>query len=181
MSRLPRRWVSTVILVPVLLTAAGAAVAETRSFKAAMSWNGHGRVLQINTSETEFLGVIEGILYIESAQGSLDEGFVECTVKQRMDISSGQASSEGNCVIIQSGDDNVFAEYRCEGQVGACRGRFTLTDGTGRFSGIKGASPMIVRSPLHHVSGSQTDQENLVVRNGVLLLTDLEVTLKEGR
>ena len=39
----------------------------------------------------------------------------------------------------------AFAEWTCEGKVGACKGTFTLTGGTGKYAGVTGSSEMIVR------------------------------------
>ncbi len=168
------------VALAVLVWTTGAA-AETTSAKAAMSWNGHGRVLQINTDEMELLGVAEGILYYESSEGELDQAFIECTFVQRLRIKSGEASARGNCLIVQSGEDNVFAEHRCDGRAGACEGRFTLTGGTGRFEGISGGSPLIIRSSLHQLIDPGADMEEVVIRNGVLLLPDLQFSLPGGR
>ena len=145
-----------------------------------MSWNGHGQVFQIGIDEQEFMGVIEGVLYIETSEGALDEAFIECTVKQQLRLGSKETTAQGNCVIVQSPEDNAFAEYRCDGAIGACRGQFKLTGGTGRFEDIKGSSELIIRSPLRHLAHSLTDVEDLVVSNGVAVLPNLKYRLKGG-
>ena len=172
-----RKWGAALIL-GLLSVVAGAA--ETGSLKGVLSWSGHGRVFQIGVDEQEFMGVLEGVLYIETSEGALDEAFMECTVKQLLHAGDNQTRAHGNCVIIQSGADNVFAEYRCEGAIGACRGTFNLTGGTGRFEGIKGGSDLIIRSPMRHLARSLTDTEDLVVDNGVALFPELRYRLKGG-
>ena len=166
-----------VALALSLLPWTGNAAGE-ESLRAVMSWSGHGQFLQINLNEQDFLGMIEGILYIETSEGVLDEAFMECTVKLRIHTRDKETNAEGNCLIIQSGEDNVFAEYQCNGPPGACNGSFNLTGGTGRFEGIQGKSELIIRSPMRHLTNALTDVENLVVDNGVMLLPDLKYRLK---
>ncbi|MEM8562105.1 MAG: hypothetical protein AAGF57_07705 [Pseudomonadota bacterium] len=164
----------------ILLLSSDASSAESASLKAAMSWNGHGKMLQISASEMQFLGVIQGILYIESSEGELDEAFVECTVIQILQLESQEGNAEGNCLLVQDTDNTVFAEHRCRGVAGSCEGIFTITGGTGRFKGAAGQSPLVVRSPLHAIIQPGTDVEDMVIHNGVLLLPDLQVTRPGG-
>ena len=163
------------------LLAAVSVQAEEGSLKGVMSWEGHGRVLQIDIDHKEFLGVFEGILYIETVEGAIDEAFVECSVKQLLDLRTSTTDAHGNCMLVQSGTDNIFARYECKGELGACKGTFTLTGGTGEFEGIEGSSPLVMRSPLHKLSRDLTDVENLSVSNGVSVLTGLDYRMKGGK
>lgn len=145
-----------------------------------MSWTGHGKMLQISNKEMQFLGLIEGILYIESAEGDLDEAFVECTVVQVLQVGSQEGSAQGHCLLIQDGENTVYAEHSCRGVAGSCKGVFTITGGTGRFEGAAGVSPLIVRSPLHAIVQPGANLEEMVIHNGVLLLPDLQVSRSGG-
>jgi hypothetical protein len=144
---------------------------------AVLSWAGHGQVFQIGINKQEFMGVLEGVLYLDSAAGALDDAFMECTVKQQLDLQSKTTSAQGNCVITQSPEDNIFAQYQCEGAIGACTGKLQLTSGTGKFENISGASDIVVRSPMRHLASSLTDMEDLVVPNGIVLFTNLAYKL----
>ncbi|MEM1114481.1 MAG: hypothetical protein AAGI11_21395 [Pseudomonadota bacterium] len=145
-----------------------------------MSWNGHGKMLQISPDQSQFLGVIQGILYIESSEGELDEAFVECTVIQLLKLESQEGDAQGNCVLVQDPDNTAFAEHSCRGFAGSCKGTFTITGGTGQFEGAAGQSPLIVRSPMNVLIQPGIDVEDMVINNGVLLLTDLQVTRPGG-
>jgi hypothetical protein len=157
-----------------------AGAAETRSLKAAMSWSGNGHVFQIDVNTREFLGALEGVLYIETSEGALDEAFMECSIKQKLYLEDGKTSAHGNCLIVQSGEDNVFAEFSCDGAIGACKGEFNLSGGTGRFEGITGRSELIIRSPLRQLVYNMTDVEDLVVDNGIALFPTFTYRLKGG-
>ncbi|MGI9327733.1 MAG: hypothetical protein ACR2PZ_21125 [Pseudomonadales bacterium] len=162
------------------LSCSGTVIAEkAQSLKAVASWTGSGRVTQIGTNATEFLGTLKGIMYVETAAGALNEAFIECTAKQTLKEKS-QTSISGNCGIVVSGEDNVYATYQCAGEPGACSGRFKLTEGTGRFKGISGESPMTVRSPLRFLANDLHGQESITISHGVLILSDLSYSVRGG-
>ncbi len=172
--------VRTLLLVLVGLSCSGPVWAEqTQSLKAVISWTGSGRVMQIGTDVAEFLGALKGIMYVETSEGQLNEAFIECTAKQILEGDSGTSIS-GNCGIVISGEDTVYATYQCAGQQGACSGRFTLTDGTGKFKGISGQSPMTLRSPLRHLARGLQGLETITVSHGVIILSDLSYSVPGG-
>ena len=116
-------------------------------------------------------------MYIESAEGAMDEAFVECPIVQSIDLSNQSITSTGNCTIVVSTEDAVFAELVCEGVKGFCLGEFKLTGGTGRFSGISGSGEMTVRSPMHALVADLSDGTVLNVASGILQIPALTFTL----
>ena len=76
------------LLLAVIAVQAGAA--ESTQLKAVISWSGQGRVLQSGLDEQEFLGNLDGIIYIETSKGAMDEAFVECTAKQHLHHGEGR-------------------------------------------------------------------------------------------
>jgi len=171
--------IKTPLFAALLAMTSPAALAD--SLSAAMSWNGHGQLFQVGVNHQEFLGAIDGIMYFETASGALDEAFVECTAKQSLHRGERKTRAHGNCLIVQSGDDTAYAEYQCDGEIGACKGTFTLTGGVGRLAGISGKGKMILRSPLRQVTPDTSSSESITIRNGVLLLPDLQYTIPGGR
>lgn len=162
----------------LLLLSHGALAAENQmEAGAAIAWSGEGRVFRTTPNQVEFLGAIEGIMYIESSSGELDEAFVECSFKQVVKDGSASTSGSGNCMIIQSADDSAFAEFDCSGVIGACRGEFRLTAGTGKLKGITGSSPLIMRSPLRHMLDGISNGSIIGVDSGIALLLDLKYSL----
>jgi hypothetical protein len=135
--------------------------------------------MQIGTNVTEFLGALKGIMYVETSEGQLNEAFIECTAKQTLEDES-ETSISGNCGIVISAEETVYATYQCAGQPGACSGRFTLTEGTGKFKGISGQSPMTLRSPLRHLAHGLQGQETITVSHGVIILSDLSYSVRGG-
>ncbi|MCX2980337.1 hypothetical protein EYC98_05565 [Halieaceae bacterium IMCC14734] len=162
----------------ILMLSHGALAAENQmEAGAAIAWSAEGRVFRTTPDQIEFQGALEGIMYIESSSGALDEAFVECSFKQVVKDGSETTHGSGNCMIIQSADDSAFAEFDCNGVIGACRGEFRLTAGTGRLKGIKGSSPLIMRSPLRHMLDGISNGSVIGVDSGIALLLDLKYTL----
>ena len=161
----------------ILCAWSGVTFAESRTVTAVIPWQGQGQIFPIDTDKLRFLGSIEGIMYVETTEGPLNEAFVQCPIVQEIDLSSQTTSATGNCTIVVSTEDAVFAELTCSGMQGYCSGEFTLTGGTGRFSGISGSSPMTVRSPVHALAQNLSDGTVLQIAAGILQLPELVITL----
>jgi len=157
-----------------------AQAAEHKNLAAVIAWSGTGRVFQTGPQRMEFLGALEGIMYIETSEGDIDEAFVECSIKQHLLNDSAKTQATGNCMIVQSPADSVFAEFDCNGQVGSCKGEFRLTEGTGVFEGIRGSSKLIIRSPLAHVARGLTNGSEVGVSSAVAILPDLNYITPAG-
>ena len=166
---------ATAILI--LLSWSGASYADTKTVSVVVPWQGQGQIFPVGTDRLHFQGSIEGIMYIESAEGAMDEAFVQCPIIQSIEISSQSISSTGNCTIVVSTEDAVFAELACEGVRGFCLGEFKLTGGTGRFSGISGTGKMTVRSPVHALAADLSDGTALNIAAGILQIPALTFTL----
>ncbi len=116
-------------------------------------------------------------MYVETAEGDMDEAFVRCPIVQNIDATNQTTSASGNCTIVVSTEDAVFSEITCEGRAGLCSGEFKLTGGTGRFAGISGSGNMIVRSPVHALAADLSDGTVLHVASGILQLPELKIKL----
>jgi len=166
---------ATAILI--LFGWSGVSYADTKTVSVVVPWQGQGQIFPIGTDRLHFQGSIEGIMYIESAEGAMDEAFVQCPIIKSIEISSQSISSTGNCTIVVSTEDAVFAELACEGVRGFCLGELKLTGGTGRFSGINGAGEMTVRSPVHALAADLSDGTVLDIAAGILQIPALTFTL----
>jgi len=171
-------WNFLALLLTVVTAQASAA--DSTELKAVISWSGVGKVTQSGDNQQEFLGELDGIIYIETSEGIIDEAFVECTVRQHLRRGEGSTELDGKCLIVQSTDDTISAEFECSGELGACKGTFRLTGGTGKFTDIIGSSSMILRSPLRHLAINMQTEDQLVVRHGVIVLPNLSYRLTGG-
>jgi len=155
----------------------GAVYAETNTISVVIPWQGQGQIFPIDVGKLRFLGAIEGIMYVETAEGAMNEAFVRCPIVQDIDAADQSTSASGNCVITVSTEDSVFAEIACKGTAGLCKGQFKLTGGTGRFAGVSGSGHMTVRSPVHALAADLTDGTLIHAAAGILQMPALKVKL----
>ena len=155
------------------------AAEQKQSLKAVVSWTGSGQVTKIGAEASEFLGKFKGIMYVETAEGRLNEAFIECTARHILDGAS-ESRIGGNCGVAISTEDNVYATYECVGRPGACKGEFKLVEGTGQFEGTSGKSPMTVRSPLRFLAQDLQGQESIAINHGTMILNDLSYSIPGG-
>ena len=110
-------------LLPLLaispLVFAPAQAAEEGTVQASIPWDGEGKIYQVNTTTIAFLGSLKGIIYVESATGEMNEGFVVCPVMQQLDLESKLTQAVGHCEITASPDDVLYAKMTCEGKLGS--------------------------------------------------------------
>lgn len=158
----------------LLLGLSPARAAEKGTVQAIIPWDGEGRVYQIDTRRLQFLGQIEGIMYVENSEGNLNEAFIKCPIVQVLDLDSGVTEAVGNCEISISPEDVVFARMSCKGMPGNCAGKFTLIDGEGRFAGVSGEGDLSVRSPLRALAGGLGSGDLVRVATGLAVVKDLK-------
>ena len=163
--------------ITILSISSTAAVAETRTISAVIPWQAQGQVFQVGADRARFLGSLEGIMYIETAEGVMDEAFVRCPIVQNINLEDGTTSASGDCVIIVGPEDTAYAEITCEGVAGLCRGEFKLTGGAGRLAGIRGSGPMTVRSPLHELASDLSGGVMIHAVAGILQMPELRLEL----
>ena len=168
--------ISFVTAVLVLCGLATTSLAETSKISAIIPWQGQGQMFPVATNKLRFLGALEGIMYVETAEGAMNEAFVRCPIVQDVDASQ-STSASGSCMITVSSEDVVFAELTCNGVAGLCKGEFTLTSGTGRFSGISGSGKMTIRSPVHALAADLSEGTVIHAAAGLLQIPNLEVRL----
>ena len=169
-----------VILVLATLAAGAwstAAFAETRTISAIIPWHGQGQLFPVATGKLQFLGALEGIMYVETAEGDMNEAFVRCPIVQDINGADKTTSATGKCVITVSPDDAVFADITCEGVAGSCKGDFKLTGGIGRFAGVSGSGKMTVRSPVHARAADLSDGTVIHDAAGLLQIPELKVRM----
>ena len=175
--RITLRAMSQTLAAFILCTLTYAAVAETTTISAIIAWQGQGQVFQTGDSKAQFLGSLEGIMYVETAQGDMNEAFVRCPIVQEINLEDGTTSANGKCIIVASPDDTAYAEISCDGEKGICRGEFTFTGGKGRLAGIRGSGKMTARSPVHALASDLSAGVLIQAAAGILQMPELRVTL----
>ena len=174
-----KRYFLLPILVILPLAFSPAQAAEKGTVQAAIPWDGEGRVYQVNTSTIVFMGALQGIMYVESATGEMNEGFVVCPVMQQLDLESGNTEAIGHCEVTASPDDVLYAKMTCNGKLGSggCAGSFELTDGEGKFKGISGSGKLRIRSPMQAIASDLASGATVRVATGLATIKDLNYSI----
>jgi hypothetical protein len=173
--------VKQIFLLPLvailLLVLTPARAAEQGTVQAIIPWEGEGRVFQIDTRRLQFLGELEGVMYIENSKGEMNEGYVQCPIVQMFDMEAGVSEAIGHCEITTSPDDVAYAQITCKGEPGNCVGKFILIDGEGRFTGISGEGTIRVRSPIRALAGGLASGDMIRVAAGIAIIKDLKFSI----
>jgi hypothetical protein len=158
----------------LLLNFLPAHAAEQGTVQAIIPWAAEGRVFQTDTNTIMFLGAFTGVMYIESSQGEMHEAFVMCPIIQTLNLEMDSSEATGYCEISASPENVAYAKLSCNGEVGSCRGTFTLVDGEGEFSGISGSGTLQVRSPMRALITGMAAGADLRVASGLAVIKDLK-------
>jgi hypothetical protein len=149
--------------------------AEERTVSIMAPWEGKGRVFMVGPEKLKFLGVFEGIMYIQDAKGALDAAVFVCPAVQEIDAKTNKTTINGNCLIKTENGDLVFAELSLAGVIGASQGTFTITGGTGSLEGITGSGDMLARTTLGATAVNLESGAVLEASAGMALWPELKV------
>ena len=97
--------ISLTAAVLVLCGWATASLAETNRVSAIIAWQGQGQLFPVAVDKLRFLGAFEGIMYVETAEGDMNEAFVRCPVVQDVDGASKSTENAMPSDCAQSGSD----------------------------------------------------------------------------
>jgi hypothetical protein len=126
-----------------LLGFGGKAFAEQKAIKAMAPWEGEGFAFPIGNDRVYMVAVFSGIMFVEDGEGALHAGSLVCPATVEADIKALTKSGKGHCIISNTDGERVYADFSCTGDLEGCRGPFTITGGTGKFTGITGEGEMI--------------------------------------
>jgi hypothetical protein len=126
--------------------------AEEKTVRATAAWDGQGRFIATGTEFVYFVGALSGTVFVDGG-GVLNGAKLLCLGRLEVEASSAKQEGEGRCQIGDAKGNQVYARWQCSGthQVG-CKGRFTLTGGSGQFKGITGEGEMLVRTTIADIA-----------------------------
>jgi hypothetical protein len=100
-------------------------------------WKSTGTVTQVSEKHLYWAGTWSAISFNDEGRGFLHKAAWTCPALS--DINNGIASIRGFCVLTDSQGDKIHGSWSNQGPLnGEIIGRFEITDGTGKYSGIKG-------------------------------------------
>ena len=176
MKVLPKLMKALIVLMIVAAMAA-AVQAEEVSLKILAPWEAAGHVFKVGPEKLQFIGTFQGIMYIENAEDELDAALFICPATQEINTVNRETIAHGRCMITEGEEDFVYAEFTCKGVVGACNGKFNITDGEGQFKGIKGSSDMMIRSALGAMAVDLKSGSVVQAAEGLAVWPNLKYTL----
>lgn len=165
----------------IMAVFAGSLQADEQTVKIIMPWDGEGTIHSIDVDKVLFMGALEGIMYVESATGELDAAFANCPTNQYINVKTRKTEASGYCNIAISGDDTVFAEWSCSGEIGVCKGTFTLNGGTGKYKGVTGSSELVIRSVLSSLVAGMSSGSVVRAASGLAVLPKLTYKTASGK
>jgi hypothetical protein len=121
----------------------GSVLAEQKEVKAMAPWEGDGFAFPIGDDRVYMVAVFTGVMFVEDGQGALHAGSLVCPATVEADLKTMTKSGKGHCIITNTEGERVFAEFSCTGDLEGCQGPFTITSGTGKFTGITGEGEMV--------------------------------------
>jgi hypothetical protein len=170
--------ISGILAILLLATTARTAVgAEDTVITAFAAWQGDGRLFETGADQATFVGALGGTLYVETEKGPVASGTMICPTIVTIHLKDRSQTGNGRCAITSPEGDRVYADVDCKGYfLIGCEGKFTITGGTGRFSGITGDGPMVIRSDFGRLKASAGDPTHPEA-TGILYLRDLHYTI----
>jgi len=78
---------------------------------------------------------------------------MSCPAAIDIELETGRQRGEARCAFLSGDDSRLFADLRCDGvHLVGCSGTFDITGGSGRFAGVQGNGPVIIRADFHTIT-----------------------------
>ena len=122
---------------------------EETTIEAFATWQGEGKLVPMGSKPAVLVATLTGVVYIQTEHGPVRGGILICPAIADVSLQDGTQTGRGRCVWTANDGDQVYADWTCKGRhLIGCKGDFTLTGGTGRFEGVTGGGPVVLRSEL---------------------------------
>ena len=136
-----------------LATVVGPVLAQEATARVVGPVRLHGLYFEIGEHVAQVMGALHGTLFVESGADALDGWSVVCPATFVISGPTPTFSAEGHCAIARDESQKIYGRWTCTGTVHqGCRGRLTLTGGTGRFVKVSGESELLVRGTMLQIT-----------------------------
>ncbi len=135
---------------------------------------GEGVFFEVGERQALVMGGLQGAIYVESGPDALDGARLVCPSTFTIDPNARSFNADGYCTIARGEEHKIYGRWTCAGALAkGCRGRFTITGGTGQFAGVTGESEMFVRTNMVDPPTGQTSRSPIGVARelGIGLIT----------
>jgi hypothetical protein len=149
MARITAVLMTLMLVAGATLTAAPRARAEDATARLVSAVRGEGVFFEVGERQALVMGALQGAVYVESGADALDGARLVCPSSFTIDPLAQSFNAEGYCTFARGEDHKLYGRWTCAGVLTkGCRGRFTVTGGTGRFAGASGDSEISLRTNL---------------------------------
>jgi hypothetical protein len=163
-------------LAAAFLGQAGASAAEEAEVELFSVVKGHGAVLPIAENAVQFVGTVQGSLYLQGEEGPVHAGSLVCSVSLKIDVQDREQQGIGNCTMTSKDGGAVFGEWQCTGHfLTGCSGPFKVTGGADRFKGASGEGPITMRSAVGTIAASPRDASSRLELEGIVFWRKLKL------
>jgi hypothetical protein len=132
--------VAAVLLVPVAVIAEQ--LAKRGSYSGVYGWYvGSGETVNVSKDHVVWGGVSSGAFRNDAGNGFLHAAIVKCSFAGQWRADTGTRNG-GDCVATDREGDQISLVWKCT-DCDAGKGEFQWTNGTGKYTGIKGRSIFI--------------------------------------
>ena len=160
----------------LLLGTSGAWAAEEAEVELFSVAKGHGAVMPVAQNAVQFVGTVQGGLYLQGEEGPLHAGALVCSLTLRIDIEDREQQGSGHCTMTSKDGGTVFGEYQCAGHfLTGCSGPFKVTGGAERFKGATGEGPITLRSAVGTIAASPRDTSSRLELEGIVFWRKLKL------
>lgn len=143
--------------------AVSSSAAEEQTVEAFSVWHARGQLFKTGENIGTFVGALRGRFFVVTPEGPVEAGTIVCPGTLEVDLEDASQTGLGRCVITGEKNAQAFANWTCSGyHLVGCSGDFTLTGGTGKFAGVTGGGPFVIRSSIHGLA-KNSSKTNVVI------------------
>ena len=152
--------------------------AEEITIEAFATWRGQGTLVPMGPNPAIMVATLHGVVYIQTDKGPLRAGAIICPVTAEISLNDGAQVAKGQCAWTTADGDQLFAEWTCNGRhLIGCKGDYTVTGGTGRYEGVTGGGPVVLRNEFGTVAAEASGQAIERTATGILFWPALKYTI----
>jgi hypothetical protein len=134
-----------------------------------------GTIVKAGEKQVMVVGTLKGPMFVETDEGPVDAGSVVCGASVRIDHGTKRQTGTGVCTFEAQDGATAWGDWECGGyELIGCRGKLTLTGGSGRFEGVTGEGAMVWRPSAHELR-KQLDGTTLQNTTGLLIWRDFKL------
>ena len=168
------------IAVLMLLAVSSVSLAETKTASFFSVWEGRGSYHPIEGNRMLFAGSIEGSVYLETAEGPVESGYVSCVGDFELEIETAKQAGEGVCQLTSGSGAILMTSWSCSGvHMVGCSGQMDITRGRGPFASASGGGAFTIRGALRDAARTAAGPGAEAELRGIIFWTDFTIEVPE--